>query len=80
MGFVRYELEPDGAGCVLRLTNSGVTAEYISSLAGWHIFLDAIAPSLDGERVAWTMEAEIELMTVYEARTPWLRGLRSSGA
>ena len=37
MGRVRYELEPDGAGCILRLTNTGVVAAYISSLAGWHI-------------------------------------------
>ena len=80
MGYVRYELEPDGAGCLLRLTNTGVMAAYISSLAGWHIFLDAIAPSLDGARVAWTMAAETELMTVYETRTPWLKALRSGGA
>lgn len=80
MGRVRYELEPDGAGCILRLTNTGVVAAYISSLAGWHIFLDAIEPSLGGLRVAWTMEAETDLMAVYEVRTPWLKDLKTGGA
>ena len=80
LGRVRYELEPDGAGCILRLTNTGVHAAYISSLAGWHIFLDAIEPSLSGVHVAWAMEAETDLMAVYEARTPWLKDLKTSGA
>ena len=62
------------------LTSFGVPAAYIGSLAGWHIFLDAIAPSLDGVPVTWTMEAERELMTVYEAREPWLKDLASGGA
>jgi uncharacterized protein YndB with AHSA1/START domain len=79
-GRVRYELDADGDGCVLRLTSFGVPAAYIGSLAGWHIFLDAIAPSLDGVPVTWTMEAERELMTVYEAREPWLKDLASGGA
>lgn len=79
-GVIRYELEPDGDGCVLRLTSFGVPAAYIGSLAGWHIFLDAIAPSLAGVPVTWTMEAERELMAVYEARTPWLKDLAAGGA
>ena len=74
-GVVRYELEPDGDGCVLRLTNLNVPAMYISSLAGWHIFLDAVAPSLDGVRVAWTVDQEKALMDVYESRIPWLKDL-----
>lgn len=80
IGRVRYELEPDGAGCILRLTNTGVQAAYISSLAGWHIFLDAIEPSLGGARIAWTMEAERDLMGTYEARTPWLKDIKTGGA
>ena len=79
-GVIRYELEPDGDGCVLRLTSFGVPAAYIGSLAGWHIFLDAIEPSLAGVPVTWTMEAERELMAVYEARTPWLKDLAAGGA
>lgn len=77
-GQVRYEIEADGDGCVLRLSNFGVAAAWIGSLAGWHIFLDAIEPSLAGVSVNWTMEAERELMEVYEARVPWLKDPASS--
>ena len=72
---VRYALEPDGEGCILRFTNNGVPPAYIGSLAGWHIFLDAIAPSLAGTVVEWSMEAETALMEVYRARIPGLKGL-----
>lgn len=71
-GIVRYELEPDGAGCRLVLINRNVPAAYIGSLAGWHIFLDAIGPATDGVALAWTMEAENELMAVYRRRIPGL--------
>lgn len=74
-GRVRYEIEVDGDGCVLRLSNFGVAAAWIGSLAGWHIFLDAIEPSLRGVPVSWTMAAEAELMTVYVTREPWLKDL-----
>ena len=79
-GRIRYELEADGEACILRLTSFGVPAAYIGSLAGWHIFLDAVEPSLAGVSVSWTMEAERALMTVYEAREPWLKDLGSSGS
>ena len=74
-GRIRYELEANDEACILRLTSFGVPAAYIGSLAGWHIFLDAIEPSLAGVPVTWTMEAERKLMAVYEAREPWLKGL-----
>jgi hypothetical protein len=64
---------------VLRFSNFGVAAAWIGSLAGWHIFLDAIEPSLGGVTVSWTMEAERDLMAVYETREPWLKDLTSSG-
>lgn len=70
---VRYELEPDGDGCRLRLTNFGVPAAYIGSLAGWHIFLDAVEPSIGGAQVSWSMEAERDLMAIYKERMPWLK-------
>lgn len=72
-GRVRYELEVDGDGCVLRFASLGVPAPYIGSLAGWHIFLDAIEPSIGGVPVEWTMEAENALMEVYKTRLSWLR-------
>lgn len=74
-GRVRYELETDGESCILRLTNLGVPAAYIGSLAGWHIFLDAVEPSLAGVAVSWTMEAESALMDIYRERMPWLKAL-----
>ena len=79
-GRVRYEIEPDVDGCVLRLSNFGVAAAWIGSLAGWHIFLDAVEPSLEGVTVSWTMEAERELMAIYEARVPWLSKVRAESA
>ena len=79
-GRVRYEIEPDEDGCVLRLSNFGVAAAWIGSLAGWHIFLDAVEPSLEGVTVSWTMEAERELMAVYEVRVPWLAKVRAESA
>jgi uncharacterized protein YndB with AHSA1/START domain len=79
-GRVRYELEPDGEGCLLRLTSFGVPAPYIGSLAGWHIFLDAIEPSIGGVPVEWTMEAETTLMEVYKSRLPWLKVLVDAAA
>jgi uncharacterized protein YndB with AHSA1/START domain len=77
---VRYEIEPDGDGCILRFSNTGVPAAWIGSLAGWHIFLDAIAPSLEGVPVSWTMGEENALMDIYRERIPWLKGLSSSDA
>ena len=77
---VRYEVEPDGEGCLLRLTCTLVQRSYLSTLAGWHLFLDALPPSLDGTRVQWTMEQELELMGRYEARVPWLAEARAGTA
>lgn len=74
-GRVRYELEPDGEACILRLTSFGVPAAYIGSLAGWHIFIDAIEPSLAGATIDWSMEAENALMALYRQRLPWLKDI-----
>lgn len=77
---VRYELEPDGDGCMLRLTCTQTPGAYLSSLAGWHLFLDALPPSLDGVRVQWTMDQELALMGHYEALVPWLAKVRAESA
>lgn len=64
-GIVRYELEPDGAGCRLRLTNSGLPGKYARSIAGWHVFLDAIPGATDGAASVWSMERENEVLELY---------------
>jgi uncharacterized protein YndB with AHSA1/START domain len=53
---VRYELEPDGDGTILRLTHRRSTAPgAIGGRAGWHAYLDRLAAHLDGLPVpAWS--------------------------
>lgn len=71
-GIIRYELEADGGGCILRFASLCTPAAWIGSLAGWHIFLDAIEPSIGGKMVEWTMGEENALMEIYRQRLPWL--------
>lgn len=67
-GIVRYELEPDGAGCRLRLTNAGLLGKYARSIAGWHVFLDAIPGATEGVATVWTMAREAEVLALYQAQ------------
>jgi uncharacterized protein YndB with AHSA1/START domain len=51
---LRFELEPDGSGCVLRL--SVTFAEHgkaARDAAGWHVCLERLAAECDGTDVAW---------------------------
>jgi uncharacterized protein YndB with AHSA1/START domain len=60
---VRYELEADAGGTILRLTHRrSVTPGAIGGRAGWHAFLDRLAAHLDGLPVpAWAARrAEVE--------------------
>jgi uncharacterized protein YndB with AHSA1/START domain len=52
---VRYELEADAGGTILRLTHRrSVTPGAIGGRAGWHAYLDRLAAHLDGLPVpAW---------------------------
>lgn len=54
-GLLRWELRPDGAGSYLTLTaRSPIPDEYRAMvMAGWHIHLDFLAESLDGQAVDW---------------------------
>jgi len=55
-GTLRFELEPDGDGTLLRLTTrSEIPDEFRSKvLAGWHFHLDALQDFLDdGTRIDW---------------------------
>jgi len=55
-GRLRWELSPDGDGCVLVLVAdiSHVPSDFLLKvLAGWHTHLDFLAEALDGQRVDW---------------------------
>jgi uncharacterized protein YndB with AHSA1/START domain len=54
-GLLRWELRPEGAGSHLTLTTrSSIPDEYLTLvLAGWHIHLDFLEESLDGQAVDW---------------------------
>jgi uncharacterized protein YndB with AHSA1/START domain len=66
----RYELEPDGDGCRLRFANEGVPAQYVSSIAGWHAFFEALPGAAEGIRTKWTMEHEREILQRYKHLLP----------
>jgi len=67
---VRYVLEPDGDGCRLTFTNSGVPAAYVSAVAGWHAFLDALPGATAGVRTPWSAEGEKAILARYADRLP----------
>lgn len=61
MGRMRWELRPDGDGCVLAFTNTielpdGFPAT--QTLAGWHIHLDHLVDALAGRPVEWSTWTE----------------------
>jgi uncharacterized protein YndB with AHSA1/START domain len=55
-GLLRWELQEDGDGCRLRLTNTTPAPdEHLTKvLAGWHIHLDHLADALSGHPVDWS--------------------------
>jgi uncharacterized protein YndB with AHSA1/START domain len=63
---VKYELEPDGSGTILRLTHRrSVSPAATGGRAGWHAYLDRLAAQLDGLPVpAWTERRE-EVRVLY---------------
>ena len=65
---LRYELEPDGDGCRLRFTQTNLPAKYVRSIAGWHVFLDALPGATEGVRNVWSMERENEVLELYKDR------------
>ena len=67
---VRYVLEPDGDGCRLTFTNTGVPPEYVSAVAGWHAFLDALPGAAEGVCTPWSAAAEAEILARYADQLP----------
>lgn len=49
---LRWTVEPDGEGCVLRLANSVLDPAWTANIAaGWHRCLEALAAHLDGREL-----------------------------
>ena len=60
---VLFELEPDGEGCQLTLTHSGLSARHgrgAGVRAGWHAVLEGLADSLDGRATPWALKEQRE--------------------
>jgi uncharacterized protein YndB with AHSA1/START domain len=59
---VLFELAPDGDGCQLTLTHSGVSARGwgLGVRAGWHAHLEGLADSLDGRTTSWAVKEQRE--------------------
>jgi uncharacterized protein YndB with AHSA1/START domain len=59
---VLFELAPDGDGCQLTLTHSGLSASGrgVGVRAGWHAHLEGLADSLDGRTTPWAVKEQRE--------------------
>jgi uncharacterized protein YndB with AHSA1/START domain len=59
---VLFELAPDGDGCRLTLTHSGLSARGrgVGVRAGWHAHLEGLADSLDGRTTPWAVKEQRE--------------------
>jgi uncharacterized protein YndB with AHSA1/START domain len=56
---VRFDLEPDGGGCALTLTHSGLSLDGARDggvRAGWHAHLEALPDAVDGRATPWTVK------------------------
>lgn len=62
---VRYELEPDGDGCRLTLTQTGLAARHWDVLSGWHTFLEALPGAAEGIRTPWDSVRERKIQARY---------------
>ena len=60
---VLFELAPDGDGCQLTLTHSGLSARNgrgAGVRAGWHAILEGLADSFDGRTTPWAVKEQRE--------------------
>jgi uncharacterized protein YndB with AHSA1/START domain len=66
---VRCELAPDGDGCVLTFSQSGMGTRWLTgTAAGWQVFLEGLEGASDGVRTPGDMEREKALRPAYEAQ------------
>ncbi|HZZ67516.1 MAG TPA: SRPBCC family protein [Phenylobacterium sp.] len=65
---VRWELSPDGDGCRLTLTQTGMVDPVLRSVAaGWHTYLECLAGGVDGIHTPWQAAREAALLERYKA-------------
>ena len=60
---VLFELAPEGEGCRLTLTHSGLSGRNgrgAGVRAGWHAHLEGLADSLDGRTTPWAVKEQRE--------------------
>jgi uncharacterized protein YndB with AHSA1/START domain len=63
---VRYQLEDDAGGTILRLTHRrSVTPGAVGGRAGWHAYLDRLAAHLDGLPVPGWADRRAEVQDAY---------------
>ena len=66
LSVVRYELEADAGGTILRLTHRrSVTPGAFGGRAGWHAYLDRLAAHLDGLPVPTWSDRRAEVQEAY---------------
>jgi uncharacterized protein YndB with AHSA1/START domain len=66
---VRCELKPEGDGCVLTFSQSGMGTKYLTgSAAGWHVFLEGLEGATEAVRTPGSIEREKALRPAYEAQ------------
>jgi uncharacterized protein YndB with AHSA1/START domain len=66
---VRCVLEPDGDGCILTFSQSGMGAKHLTgTAAGWHVFLGGLEGAAEGVRTLGSIEREKLLRPAYEAQ------------
>jgi uncharacterized protein YndB with AHSA1/START domain len=68
----RFDLEPDGDGCVLSFVNTfAELGKAARDAAGWHICLDLLGYHLAGKEAPWTPEKRwIDVHDTYVDRFP----------
>jgi hypothetical protein len=52
---VRFDLVPEGNGCALTLTHSGVPLVGDGVRAGWHAHLEALPDAIEGRATPWVV-------------------------
>lgn len=62
---VRYELERDGEGCRLTLTQTDLAPRHWDVLAGWHTFLRGLPGATEGVGNPWSAAIEAEVRKLY---------------
>ena len=64
---VRYELEPDGDGCRLTLTQTALGRAHMDVLPGWHTFLEALPGAAECVRTPWSRERDRDMADRYRS-------------